>query len=301
MPPYNLSRRAFFRVGTLGLGGLTLADLLRLKAQGAVRPEAANKAVIMVYLPGGPSHIDMYDMKPDAPAEIRGEFKPIRTNVPGMDICELMPLQAKIADKLAIVRGFRTPGGHDGRELTTGFRQGVGRPAFGSVVSRVQPNERRGLPPYVSLIQESNLPFGQDPAYLGPAHQPFSLRGPGMADLKLTRGLTLDRLADRAELLRGFDTLHRDLEVRRELAGMDAFTAQALEMVASPKTCEAFDLSREPLPVREKIRQVAGNGPVPSGPAPGGSGGAGGDAVRRLGEWRGSGFLEQHRQLGHPQ
>ena len=185
-----------FSRSALGLGGLTLADLLRLQVRGAVSSEAAHKAVIMIYLPGGPSHIDMYDMKPDAPVEIRGEFKPIRTNVPGMDICELMPLQAKIADKLAIVRGFQTPGGHDSRELTTGFRQGGNRPAFGSVVSRALPEQGQGLPPYVSLIQESNLPFGQEPAYLGPAHQPFSLRGPGMADLSLVRGLTLDRLAD---------------------------------------------------------------------------------------------------------
>src|ERR1700720_1913031 len=117
-----VSRRAFFQLGALGLGGLTLADLLRLKAHGAVRGDSADKSIIMVYLPGGPSHIDMYDMKPEAPMEIRGEFRPIRTNVPGIDICELMPMQARIADKFALVRGFTTPGGHDSRELTTGFR-----------------------------------------------------------------------------------------------------------------------------------------------------------------------------------
>ena len=165
----GLSHRAFLRAGILGLGGLTLADLLRLQAQGAVRSDGDRKAVIMVYLPGGPSHIDLYDMKPDAPVEIRGEFKPIRTNVPGMDVCELMPLQATIADRFAVVRGFQTSGGHDSRELTTGFRQNAYRPAFGSVVSRVQPGDGRGLPPYVSLVEESNIPFGQEPAYLGPA------------------------------------------------------------------------------------------------------------------------------------
>ncbi len=100
----GISRRDFIRAGTLGLGGLTLADLLRLKAQGAVDPKSAHKAVIMIFLSGGPSHIDTYDMKPDAPVDIRGEFKPIKTNVPGVEFCELMPMQAKMADKLAILR-----------------------------------------------------------------------------------------------------------------------------------------------------------------------------------------------------
>src|SRR4051794_21230449 len=106
----GVSRRDFLRIGALCAGGLSLADLLRLRAQGALRPGAANKAVIMVYLPGGPSHIDMYDLKPDAPAEYRGEFRPIRTNAPGLDVCELMPRQATIANKFSIVRGLKTQG-----------------------------------------------------------------------------------------------------------------------------------------------------------------------------------------------
>src|SRR5436305_437498 len=98
----GLSRRDFLKAGALGVGGLTLADVLRLRAQGETRAGSRGKAVIMVYLNGGPSHVDLYDMKPGAPVEYRGEFKPIKTNVSGMDVCELMPLQAKIADKLAI-------------------------------------------------------------------------------------------------------------------------------------------------------------------------------------------------------
>src|SRR5437773_1523042 len=117
----RLSRRAFFEVGSLGLGGLTLADLLRLRAHGAVSENASHKAIIMVYLPGGPSHIDMYDLKPAAPAEYRGEFRPIRTNVPGIDVCELMPRHARIADQFAIVRGLKTQGNHDPTELLTGI------------------------------------------------------------------------------------------------------------------------------------------------------------------------------------
>src|SRR5262249_56579776 len=97
----GLPRRNFLSIGTLALGGLSLADVLRLEARGADAESPSPKSVIFVYLPGGPSHIDLYDMKPDAPAEIRGEFKPIKTNVPGVEICELMPLQAKIADRLS--------------------------------------------------------------------------------------------------------------------------------------------------------------------------------------------------------
>jgi uncharacterized protein (DUF1501 family) len=243
----GLSRRAFFQIGALGLGGLTLADLLRLPAHGAGHADTG-KSIVMVYLPGGPSHIDMYDMKPDAPVEIRGEFRPIRTNVPGIDICELMPLQARIADKFALVRGITLPGGHDSRELTTGFRAGVYRPAVGSVVSRLRPTQGAGLPPYITLIEESNLPFGQDPAYLGPAHAPLAIRGPGLANLALARGMTLDRLGDRTDLLRRFDGLNRELDARRDL---DPFTARALEMVTSTRARDAFDLQREPQRLRD--------------------------------------------------
>src|SRR5690349_20116304 len=203
----GLSRRSFLQIGAFG-AGLTLSGMLRARALAAGgTPTASGKSAIMVYLPGGPSHIDMYDMKPDAPAEIRGEFKPIRTNVPGLDVCELMPLQAKIADRFRIVRGFQTPGGHDGIMMTTGFREKAYRPAFGSVVSRLSPAAPSGLPAYVTLIEETNLPFGQDPAYLGQAHKPLALRGPGMADLTLARGISVEQLNNRAELLRGFDTV----------------------------------------------------------------------------------------------
>jgi hypothetical protein len=246
--PARPSRRAFLRVGTLGLGGLTLADLLRLEAKAA--PGPSGKSIIMIYLPGGPSHIDLYDMKPEAPVEIRGEFNPTRTTVPGMDICELLPLQARIADKFTILRGLHTNGSHEGHELTTGYASRAHRPAFGSVVSRLRPQGLRGLPPYVSLVEESNLPYGQDPTYLGPAHRPFSLRGPGMANLTLVRGMTPEQLEDRTALLRHFDVMRRDLDTRRELVGMDAFTERALEMITSPRARAAFNLAEEPSAVR---------------------------------------------------
>src|SRR5215211_5519741 len=141
----GLSRRDFLRVGALG--SCTLADLLRLQAQEKSR-RPRHKAVIMVVLPGGPSHIDTYDLKPAAPAEYRGEFRPIRTNVPGIDVCELMPLQARIADKFALVRGVRSTELHTANEFYSGFpwqesprASAPGeaqRPALGSVVSRAR-------------------------------------------------------------------------------------------------------------------------------------------------------------------
>src|SRR5262245_17435727 len=119
--PRGVSRRDCLRIGGLAVGGLTLADLFRGTAKANNPSAAPPKSVIMVYLPGGPSHIDMYDLKPDAPAEYRGEFSPIKTNVPGIHISELMPRQAKMADKFAVVRGLVTHGNHDPTELLTGI------------------------------------------------------------------------------------------------------------------------------------------------------------------------------------
>jgi uncharacterized protein (DUF1501 family) len=244
----GLSRRAFLKAGALSVGGLTLADLLRLRARGATRAGARGKAVIMVYLNGGPSHVDLYDLKPDAPVEYRGEFKPIRTNVPGMDICELMPLQAKIADKLAIVRNMKfQQQGHTPPELFTGFLRG-NRPSIGSVVSKLRA-DAGALPPYVYL-GDANYVGG--PGFLGKAHEAY-IPGPKAANLGRAPGLTLDRLADRKALLRSFDGLRRELDdARGGVAGMDAFTAQALEMITSNRARDAFDVSREPGPVRAR-------------------------------------------------
>jgi hypothetical protein len=268
----GLSRRAFLQVGALGVGGLTLADLLRLRADAAAPARAPRKAVIMIYLCGAPPHLDMYDLKPDAPVGIRGEFKPIRTNVPGFDICELMPLQAKIADKLAIIRNLRAlaTDTHMPEELLSGFPFGPGsggpfslkpgtRPTFGSVVSKLSPRNGTNLPPYVSLDM-AKMPHGHprplslEPAFLGQAHQPFDPSTPGgVANLGLADGMTLERLEDRKTLLGAFDALRRDLEpAKGTFAGLDAFTSQALEIVSSPRVRDAFDVAKEPAKVREQ-------------------------------------------------
>jgi hypothetical protein len=250
----GVSRRNFLKLGSLCVGGLTLADLLRCQAQAEPAKRASSKAVIMVWLEGGPSHIDMYDLKPDAPAEIRGPFQPIRTCVPGMDICEQLPLQAKIADQLAIIRNmaFQSPDHRPPEELLTGFFNG-GRPALGSVVSRLQADAgvSRLLPPYVQLDSlhdpEERLSF---PAYLGSAHKPF-IPGKSLQTLERSPAISAERLRDRRELLRTFDTLNRDLDAR-SMAGVDAFTSQALEMISSSKARDAFDIGREPEGIRTR-------------------------------------------------
>lgn len=248
----GLSRRHFLQVGALGLTGLSLADLLRLRAQGATR--ATPKSVIMVWLGGGPPQIDMYDMKPDAPVEYRGQFKPIRTKVPGLDICELLPLQAKIADRFSVLRSltFPEPNNHDRSLNFSGFHDTAQRPAFGSLVSRFRYAAGDRLPHYVSMVSRNReQPNLEEPTYAGAGHRPFRVGTDDSPSLRPPRGVTIGQLEDRRKLLKGLDTLRRDLDTRGELAAMDTFTARAFDMVTSPKAMEAFDLTREPDRLRE--------------------------------------------------
>ncbi len=258
-PCDGISRREFFQIGALGLGSLTLADLFRLRARGAVEEKSKPKSVIMIYLPGGPSHIDMYDLKPNAPVEIRGEFKPIPTTVPGFDICELMPLQAKIADKFSMVRGLQSLDTHSAEMLMRGTLGGpVKRPVFGSVVSRMRGGTGpAGMPQYVALGGENGADPG-DPSYLGAAHKSFGGGGGGLGSLSLVRGVNSAQLADRKKLLQSFDSLNRELDTRAgDMAGLDTFHARALEMISSTKVRDAFDVNKEPLRIREKYGKNA--------------------------------------------
>lgn len=253
-----VNRRNFMHIGGFGLGSLVLGDILRLRAQAADRQRARSKAVIFVYLYGGPSHVDMYDLKPDAPAEYRGEFKPIRTNVPGFDICELMPLQATIADKLALVRNMSfNPNFHDPVELFSGFRkpseagQAV-RPDFGSVVSRLHQRRRGDLPPYVALDDTVGKRYGNGPAYLGMTHKAFIVDN-HLGNFTLNRAVSPERLRERTTLLREFDGLRREIDTHRgDLAAHDYFVNQALDMITDPRIRDAFDVSREPARLRER-------------------------------------------------
>ena len=245
------TRRDFLQIGGLAMGGLALPDLLRAEAM--QNGKSGHKAVIMVFLPGGPPHQDTFDLKPDAPSEIRGEFKPIRTNVPGIQICEQLPKLAQIMDKCTIIRSMADcESSHDAFQCLTGrsARQQPpgGWPSFGSIVSRLQGPVHQAMPPFVGLSPKmGHMPWARNgsPGFLGVAHSPFEPnRGTGTDDMSL-QGLTLDRLHDRAGLLKSFDQLRRDVDSSGLMVGMDAFHQQALGVLTSPKLLQALDLSRE--------------------------------------------------------
>ena len=252
-----LHRRDFLRIGGLGLAGITLADLLRNEARGGNtgRP----KSVIYIVLGGGPSHIDMWDLKPDAPAEYRGPFQPIATRVPGIQICEHMPRQAAMMDQMALLRGIRSvENDHFLSEVYSGLPRGAGRrPAFGSVVSRLAGNAS-SLPTYVSLDRPTTDQFEfEKPFYAGSGHAPFRPFGSALDDLMPVR--SLDQLRERRSLVNTFDAMRRDLDAQQTAAGMDRFQAQALDIITSPRVRDAFDLSKEP----DRVIAAYGRGRYP--------------------------------------
>jgi Protein of unknown function (DUF1501) len=250
----GISRRNFLKIGAFG-AGLTLAGMLR--AQGAAATTTTRKSAIMIYLPGGPSHMDMYDLKPEAPMEFRGEFKPIATNVPGVQICEHMPLQAQMWDKLAVVRSLVSVDEHSDSLVMTGYTENVNRtqhhPSFGAVLSKLRSHGSNDVPPFVSLYGAS---FGLEPGYLGVAHRPFTPDGPGVQNLRLPGGVDMHRLDDRKTLLTSFDSVRRDIDASGTMKGIDSFTARAFDMVASGTVRRALDLSREEPRARDRYKGV---------------------------------------------
>jgi hypothetical protein len=260
----GLTRRNFLKIGAFG-AGLTLADMFRARAAGAssiggvpaTGKPTSSKAAIMIYLPGGPSHMDMYDLKPQAPAEFRGEFKPIPTNVPGIQICEHMPRQARMFDKLAVVRSIIAVEEHSDTNIMTGYSDQINRstphPSFGSVVSKLRGGERADVTPYVSLYGQS---MGQEPGFLGIAHRAFTPNGPGLENLRLAQGVHADRVKDRKTLLTAFDTVRRDIDASGTMHGLDAFTQRAFDVVASGAVRRALDLSHEEPRTRDRYKGV---------------------------------------------
>jgi len=247
----GVSRRSFLKLGGLSLGGLALTDLLRLRASGATLPTRSAKSVIMIVLGGGPSHIDTYDMKPDAPSEIRGEFNPIKSKVPGMEMCELLPLQAKIADQFSVLRSATwTEPDHQRIEIFTGFgKKQPRRPSFGSLVSRMYKGAREGnIPRFVSLSGEYNqeITEAEAPLYAGAKYGSFTPRGEGVQNLSVQKSVDLSRLNNRRELLGAMDDLRRSVDKAGEMGAFDAYQAQAYDMITSGRAREAFDVSKEP-------------------------------------------------------
>jgi hypothetical protein len=256
----GITRRDVIKVGALGVLGLNLAGYLRLARAGEVKPAARGKSAIFIFLGGGPSHMDTFDMKPDAPAEVRGEFKPIATNVPGIHICEHLPRLAKIADKYAIVRGIsHTLAGHElGTEyLNTGSRPvpSLIYPGYGAVVSKELPGAAE-LPPYVAIPSTPGRA-----GYLGVRYaplqtnaaptpgQPFGVRGISLAD-----GLTVADFERRQKLLGKLDNTFKGFEANSKVVdGLDQFAQQAYDMISSSKAREAFDTSKEKPEIAERF------------------------------------------------
>jgi uncharacterized protein DUF1501 len=252
----GLTRRGFLKIGAFG-ASLSLADLLRGQTPAATTPGSPSKSVIMIWLGGGPPHLDMYDLKPDAPADFRGEFQPIHTNVPGVQICEHFPRQAKMWDKLAVVRSVIAAHEHSDSETFTGYSMAVNRtaqhPSFGAVVSKLRGSINKSVPPFVSL---RGLSPGLEPGYLGIAHRAFATDGPGQRNLRLPEGVSTARLEDRKALLASFDGLRRDVDASGAMQGLDAFTTRAFDLVTSGSVLQALDLNREPLTSRERYTGI---------------------------------------------
>jgi uncharacterized protein (DUF1501 family) len=234
----GVSRRSFLQLGALTMGGLTLGQLFQAEAAAGIG--SSNKAIINIHLSGGPSHQDMFDLKPDAAVEFRGEFKPISTNVPGMDICEHFPLLSKMADKFAVIRSlvgstgahsnYQTHSAYDQRDL----RNAGGRPSIGSVVSKLYGASPTGAPAFISYN-------GGDPGYLGPVHRPFEPMG---GSLRLNDRLTAARLDDRTNLLTQLDRIRRDMDSSGQMEALDTFSQRAVSVVTSGAVADALDTNK---------------------------------------------------------
>jgi hypothetical protein len=259
----GVSRRGFLRIGALGVGAgaLTLADLFRLeaRAEGSARP-TRQKSVINIFLGGGPPHQDMWEIKTEAPAGIRGDFKPINTRVTGIQICEVFPRIAARMDKCVVIRSLvGAPDRHDAILCMSGWPHASlaslgGRPSIGAVLSRVVGPVDPSVPPFVGLARRTqHVPWSDPgtPGFLGIGHAPFKPDGEGMDNLRL-KGVNVTTLADRRALLASFDTLRRDLDTSGTLKATDEITAKALGVLTSSKLVEALDLSREDPRIRDR-------------------------------------------------
>jgi len=255
-PPF-IARRGLLHAGLLGLGGLSLSSLLRERATAGT---AAGKdtSVIFLFLHGGPSQLETYDLKPQAPAEIRGPYRPISTSVPGLDLCEALPLHARMADRFALIRSCtHGEGGHfeaHGRFMSghPGLKPGTfesTHPQMGAIVGRALKSRVRGLPAAVGMgLVIYNSAFGEYLPGIGEGYWSSAWRPPIVTKSGLPNStLTVDggRLDDRVGLLRQFDRLRRDVDQRGTLDAVDEFNRMAIDILTADKARQAFDLSKE--------------------------------------------------------
>ena len=255
----RISRRSFLRIGTLAAGAtsLNLADVLRAEDG---KPQGRHKSVINIFLGGGPPHQDLWDLKMDAPSEIRGEFRPIDTNVPGIQICEVFPKLAARMDKCAIIRSIvGATGQHDAWQCVTGWPARElqflgGHPSIGSVATKVLGPVDPSVPAFVGLAEKTqHVPWSDPgaPGFLGPSFGCFRPEGQGLADMRLN-GISVEKLDDRKQLLASFDRMRREVDGRGMMAGIDSFNQLAFNVLTSSKLLEALDLSKEPADVRAR-------------------------------------------------
>lgn len=291
----GLTRRGFLVAGALSAGGLTLADLLRAEDAAGIR--SSNKAIVNIHLDGGPPHIDMIDLKPHAPSEVRGEFAPIDTRIPGYAVCEHLPKLAAMADKFVFIRSLiGSVGAHDAFQCQSGFAEKElksigGRPALGSVVARLQGSTRDNAPSFVDLMQGRPLVRNSArPGFLGPAFQAFrpdiskmfarpleegmklELAAKGaehMTSLSLIDGISVDRLHDRTGLLRQLDRCRREIDASGMMDSMDSFSRQAVGILTSGRFADAMDLDKEDPRIVERYTLSDGRADEPVGTSDG--------------------------------
>jgi hypothetical protein len=277
-----LTRRQLLQVGTAGLAGLSLPQWLRAaeKSRGSVKAKA--KSVILLHQYGGPSQFETFDMKPGQPAEIRGAFQPIPSKLPGVPVCELLPRTAQVMDKVSLIRSMtHTMKNHNSATYysLTGHAPPLDDirlrdspelfPAYGSVVSKLAP-AGGGLPTFVAyphVMRDGSVSPGQHASFLGKSHDPLlftqdpNAAGFGLPELQLPADMTIDRLESRREVLKLIDQQAGLLEGSAVARGIDESYQRAIAMLTSPKVKEAFDLSKEPVAMRDRYgRTTYGQG-----------------------------------------
>lgn len=260
----QLSRRGFLKAGALGGTGLTLSSLLRAEAEGAVESNKSRNSVLILWMRGGPSHIDMWDPKPDAPIEYRGEFGVMDTSVPGIQLSDMLPHSARIQHKYSILRSLNHgDAGHStGDQICfTGYGPGPNpdenvKPSCGAIVAEQLGHLRPEMPAYVMIPR---MVPGTGSAYLGAAFKPLetgadpAALGPfKMPNFEMAEGLTVNRLGSRRELLASFDQLRGTLDATGRMDSLDRFGQKAHEILSSSAAQKAFDLDSEPAGLRER-------------------------------------------------
>lgn len=268
--PGPLDRRTLLSVGGMSMGALATGMPLNLARLLAAETEGGGNddfSVILMWANGGPSQLETFDLKPNAPAEYRGEFSPIRTNVPGIEITELLPNLAKMADKFSIVRSLHhNRNEHSGGtcRFLSGYTPTAANPSdaefpeIASVVSQRLESTAVDIP----LVVANTKFYGGGPAYLGAAHSPFMFRGDpnsskfGLSDLQVTQD-ALQELETRKKLLKTFDRFRRDVDRKRSMVALDKFNERAMNMLTSPRTAEAFNLSKEPDDIRDRYGRTS--------------------------------------------